>query len=44
VDGKLFWGVDATDMLLAYLKGDAWFDSPAYTAVKDFPQGVQRVK
>jgi 2-hydroxychromene-2-carboxylate isomerase len=44
VDGKTFWGVDSTDMLLAYLQGDAWFKSPAYTAVKDFPQGVQRVK
>jgi 2-hydroxychromene-2-carboxylate isomerase len=44
VDDKTFWGVDSTDMLLAYLQGDAWFKSPAYTAVKDFPQGVQRVK
>jgi 2-hydroxychromene-2-carboxylate isomerase len=25
VDGKLFWGYDALDMLAAYLKGDAWF-------------------
>jgi 2-hydroxychromene-2-carboxylate isomerase len=44
VDDKLFWGVDSSDMLLAYLQGNAWFNSPAYTAVKDFPQGVQRVK
>lgn len=44
VDGKTFWGVDSTDMLLAYLQGDAWFKTPAYTSVKDFPQGVQRVK
>jgi 2-hydroxychromene-2-carboxylate isomerase len=44
VDGHTFWGVDATDMLLAYLQGDPWFSSPAYTAVKDFPQGVQRVR
>jgi 2-hydroxychromene-2-carboxylate isomerase len=43
-DDKLFWGVDSSDMLLAYLQGDAWFHSPAYTAVKDFPQGVQRVR
>ncbi len=42
VDGKTFWGLDSTDMLLAYLQGDAWFESPAYTGVKDFPQGVQR--
>jgi 2-hydroxychromene-2-carboxylate isomerase len=44
VDDQLFWGVDATEMLLAYLQGDAWFSSAAYTAVKAFPQGVQRVK
>ncbi len=42
VDGKVFWGVDSSEMLLAYLQGDAWFNTPAYTAVKDFPQGVQR--
>jgi 2-hydroxychromene-2-carboxylate isomerase len=44
VDERAFWGVDSTDMLLAYLQGDAWFQSPAYTAVKDFPQGVQRLR
>jgi 2-hydroxychromene-2-carboxylate isomerase len=44
VDGHTFWGVDSTAMLLAYLQGDPWFDSPDYRAVKDFPQGVQRVK
>jgi 2-hydroxychromene-2-carboxylate isomerase len=44
VDGRTFWGVDSTDMLLAYLQGDPWFNSPAYTAVKTFPQGVQRAR
>lgn len=44
VDGNAFWGVDSTDMLLAYVQGDKWFESLAYLAVKDFPQGVQRVK
>jgi 2-hydroxychromene-2-carboxylate isomerase len=44
VDSHTFWGVDSTQMLMAYLQSDAWFDSPAYTAVKNFPQGVQRVK
>lgn len=44
VGGNNFWGVDATDMLLAYLQGDTWFESTAYRAVKDFPQGVQRQK
>ncbi len=44
VEGHHFWGVDATDMALAFVQGDAWFQTPAYTAVKDFPQGVQRVR
>jgi 2-hydroxychromene-2-carboxylate isomerase len=44
IDGKLFWGLDATEMVLAYLQGDAWFSTPAYTAAKDFPQGVQRTR
>lgn len=44
VDGHHFWGMDATDMALAYVQGDAWFDSAAYTTVKDFPQGVQRAR
>ena len=30
VDGRLFWGLDSLDMLAAYLRGDAWFDGPAW--------------
>jgi 2-hydroxychromene-2-carboxylate isomerase len=30
VDGRLFWGVDALPMLSACLRGDAWFDGPAW--------------
>lgn len=44
VDGHHFWGMDATEMALAFVQGDAWFETPAYTAVKDFPQGVQRLR
>ena len=43
VDGHCFWGLDGMDMLVAYLQNDAWFQTTAYSAVKDFPQGVQRV-
>jgi 2-hydroxychromene-2-carboxylate isomerase len=42
VDGKLFWGLDALPMLLAYLKGDAWFGSGAWDAALDLPAGVVR--
>ena len=30
VDGRLFWGFDALAMLADYLRGDAWFDGPAW--------------
>jgi hypothetical protein len=30
VDGRLFWGVDALEMLAAFLRGDPWFDGPAW--------------
>lgn len=30
LDGRLFWGLDSLDMLAAALRGDAWFDGPAW--------------
>lgn len=42
VDGRLFWGQDATDMLLAHLRGDPFFDSAAYRAAANLASGVQR--
>ena len=30
VEGRLFWGVDSLAMLASYLRGDAWFDGPAW--------------
>lgn len=42
VDDKLFWGLDALDMLAAYLDGDAWFDGPAWTDAATWPVGVKR--
>ena len=30
VDGRLFWGLDALPMLAAYLRGEPWFDGPAW--------------
>ena len=29
-DGRLFWGLDSLDMLAAALRGDPWFDGPAW--------------
>lgn len=42
VDGRLFWGVDATDMALDYLQGDPMFESDAFARVRDVPVGAER--
>jgi hypothetical protein len=46
VDGRLFWGVDAIPMLVAYLTGDPWFDGPGWearaTKLKGIVRGTQR--
>ncbi len=43
VGSDLFWGVDATDMLLARVAGDAFFSSPAYRGAFDLPVSTQRL-
>ena len=42
--GKCFWGVDATDMLLAFLDHDPFFSSPEFQRAQTLPIGVQRAK
>ena len=42
IDGELFWGFDATDMALDYLRDPALFESPEMRRVSDLPVGVQR--
>jgi 2-hydroxychromene-2-carboxylate isomerase len=42
VDGRLFWGLDALDMLAAYLRGDPWFESGAWEAAAVSRAGVTR--
>lgn len=42
VDDQVFWGNDALPMLRAYLQGDPWFQSPAWTNVARLPVGVRR--
>ena len=42
VDGRLFWGLDSLEMLGACLRGDAWFDTPAWDAAALAPPGVKR--
>jgi 2-hydroxychromene-2-carboxylate isomerase len=42
VDGRAFWGVDALEMLAAFLRGDPWFDGPAWQRAAVAPPGVQR--
>jgi len=43
VDNRCFWGLDATDMLQAWLRGDAFFQSPLFNSARALPPGVQRV-
>jgi len=42
VDGHLFWGVDATDMLLHYVAGDPFFSSESYALAYNLPTATQR--
>ena len=42
LDGRLFWGLDALPMVRAALRGEAWFDGPAWDAAAVPPPGVQR--
>ena len=42
LDGRLFWGVDALPMLRAALRGEAWFDGPAWDAAAQARPGVAR--
>jgi 2-hydroxychromene-2-carboxylate isomerase len=30
LDGRVFWGLDSLEMLAAALRGDAWFEGPAW--------------
>ena len=42
VDGRIFWGVDSIEMLVAYLHGDRWFDAAIWDAAGQMPPGVNR--
>lgn len=42
VDDRVFWGLDALDMLAAYLRGDGWFDTAVWHASGHMPPGVAR--
>jgi len=42
VEGRLFWGVDALEMVAACLKGDPWFEPGHWQTVAAPTPGVQR--
>jgi len=42
VDGRLFWGLDALTMVAAFLRGDAWFDGPAWDDAGRARPGIVR--
>jgi 2-hydroxychromene-2-carboxylate isomerase len=41
-EGRLFWGLDALPMLAACLRGEAWFDGPAWSREGAPRVGVKR--
>jgi len=42
VGSELFWGVDATDMALAYLHAGGRYDDPEYARVAGLPAAAVR--
>jgi len=42
VEGELFWGDDATDMLLDYLKNPSMFDEDDMQRLSNMPMGLRR--
>ncbi len=42
IDGQLFWGDDATDMMLDYLDNTALFETPEMKRISEMPMGVER--
>ncbi|HSS63291.1 MAG TPA: 2-hydroxychromene-2-carboxylate isomerase [Gammaproteobacteria bacterium] len=42
IDGNLFWGMDATDMLIDYLSRHAVFNSAEMQRVSALPEGARR--
>lgn len=44
LEGRLFWGVDALPMLRAAVRGEPWFDGPAWDAAAAAPAAVNRTQ
>jgi 2-hydroxychromene-2-carboxylate isomerase len=42
LEGRLFWGLDALPMVAACLRGEAWFDGPAWAEEGAPRAGVRR--
>ena len=42
VDNRCFWGLDSTDMLIAYLRADPFFSSDLLRQAQTLPQGIHR--
>ena len=42
IDGELFWGFDATGMVIDYLRDPAWFSSGEMVRIGDLPVAARR--
>lgn len=43
VGGRLFWGDDATDMMVDFLADPAMFERPEYARVEEIPAAARRI-
>ena len=44
VDGQVFWGGDATKMMLQYIANPALFETPEMKRISEMPMGLKRRK
>ena len=42
IGGQLIWGFESTDMVLARIDDDPFFESPGWLAARQVGEGVQR--
>jgi hypothetical protein len=42
IGGQLIWGFESTDMVLARIEDDPFFESPGWLAARQVGDGVQR--
>ena len=44
IDDQVFWGADATEMMLSYVNNPELFQTPEMRRISEMPMGVVRQK